>query len=519
MRPGESDGHTARAQLDSMLEGARPVPDNALGQPAHYRPPRSLVLRSPGIPDVRITLDPTRDYRIGRNSDENDLVLRNDETVSRRHGRLACDPNGVWLYADQRSANGTGVAGRAALTNPIALAQAPRLEPYAYRPMSAGDVLVFAKGRSSIELSEEVVRPEPADQVRWASAGGRALEKEIRKFARSSQTVFILGPSGAGKTFVAEQIHARSSRHAAPYVPINCAQLGSDVNRIHSELLGHTKGAFTGAIQHREGVLTAAHGGTVFLDEVESLTPEAQGFLLSVVEPARALRPMGASESSPPLKVDVRFISASKVALARSGLRRDLAERLSELNLILPTLEDRREDIPLLVELLLAEQRPGERPPRIDPEAVDFLAARDYPGQVRELGAALRMAANEARFRAEDDGLGSAKAVITRGDLEVYFDQRDRAHGRGHRASQTAMYRVADVDVLAVSPPIPRKRPVDLQRVDVEQALRAAGGNQTHAAGSLGISLNTLKAKMKAFGLRKDAFGQTSPPSRVRSKN
>jgi DNA-binding NtrC family response regulator len=301
-------------------------------------------------------------------------------------------------------------------------------------------------------------------------------------------------------------------------VPINCAQLGNDVNRIHSELLGHTKGAFTGALQGREGVLAAAHGGTVFLDEVESLSPEAQGFLLSVVEPARPLRPMGASESSPALKVDVRFISASKVPLNKSGLRRDLAERLSELNLILPTLEDRREDIPLLIEKLLAEQRPGERPTRIAAEAITFLAEHNYPGQVRELEAALRMAANEARFRAEDDGLGSAKAVISRDDLERYFEQRNRAHGRGPspRSSPTALYRVSDLEVVAASaPPPPRKRPGELQRADLEQALRASGGNQTHAAGSLGISLNTLKTKMKALGLRKEEFVQTALPRKA----
>lgn len=470
--------------------------EQVVSVPPDYRRPRSMRVHRRGEVAEVVPLDEDFEYRIGRSA-ENTVVIEGDETVSRVHGRLRCDASGVWRYADQRSSNGSQVLPRERFDRGDRRPE-DLVRPYEHVAVGVGDLILFAKGRSRIELSDELPKPDRAAPVRWASEAGKKLEASLTRAARYDTPVFLFGPSGAGKTFVARQIHARSKRSQKPFVVINCARLPRDVASLTSEFLGHVAGAFTGATQARTGNLVAAEGGTVFLDEIESLSSEGQGFLLDVVEPEGELRPLGAGPRSPRIDLDVRFISASKVPLGASHLRNDFCERLSGLSIEIPPLESRREDIRALTFRLLEEIRwPSGVRPSISKAALELLARRNYRGQIRELRDALTGAGNEALADAEDAGRKLADAVIGERELTAYFEGRNRAH---ERPEQTLMISREQVEAAL------RKRPVDITRDEVAQALRAAGGNQTHAAKALGMSLNTFKSKMRGFGLRRKDF-------------
>jgi len=482
-----------------------PFPRNAIGQPAHYRPPRSLRIHRPGEEVSVVALDPEYAYTIGRSA-QNILSFGGDDTVSRVHGQLSCDANGVWMYADQRSRNGSMVLPKDRYER-SEIHQEDLLAPYRHVAVGVGQVICLAKGRSRIELSEELPRTDRVEPPRWPSEDGRKLEAALGRAAKNEAPVFLLGRSGSGKTFVASQIHAHSRRAKRNFVPINCGRLPRDPTSLHSELLGHCKGAFTGALQARTGTLVEAHGGTVFLDEVESLPPEAQTFLLDIVEKGGPLRPLGVPPRSAPLSLDIRFISASKVPLSESGLRDDLCQRLSGVNIVIPVLEERREDIPLLAERLMAGTRwVGGVEPMLSHGAVKFLASRSYRGQIRELRDALQTAGHEALVDAEEAGLAPEKAVIHPGKLEAYFEGRDRVHQPRELTQMIARASLLGNPNETLGPfpsPFP-KRPRDVTRAELVAALRASGGNQTHAAEALGMALNTLKKRMRELGVDRE---------------
>lgn len=484
---GHRAGWVARAQSGLSAAGS-------------YRPPRSMrIHRVDGRSEI-VGLDAELDYRFGR-SPENTVSFEGDETVSRMHGLLSCDANGAWFYADQRSRNGSFVMSPEEFGRREFFVDR-LLRPYEHVRVAAGDLVLFAKGRSRVELLAEPARPEASARTRWASEAGRKLEAQLGRAARHDACVFLLGPSGAGKTYVAQQIHMSSKRRAATFLPLNCGRLPKDPTALHSELLGHVAGAFTGASSARLGALASAAGGTVFLDEVESLPPEGQAFLLDIVERSGPLRPLGASPRSQPLELDLRFISASKVPLEESGLRHDLAERLSAYAIAIPALEERREDLPVLVALLMKDLRwPGGAAPKVEREAMALLAERSYRGQIRELRDALGVVGQDALAAAEELGLAASKAAITRVALADYFEGRNLAHERRHKTLIIPAPRAA----APITTP-PRKRPEDLTRDELDVALRKVAGNQTHAADALGISVNTLKAKMRVFRLRREDY-------------
>ena len=213
----------------------------------------------------------------------------------------------------------------------------------------------------------------------------QAVFELAKTAARSNSTILVLGESGSGKEVLARAIHAESPRAEGPFVAVSCAALTESL--LESELFGHEKGAFTGAIARRKGKFEAAHGGTLFLDEVGDIGPKLQLDLLRVLEERRFHRVGG----NDPIEVDVRIIAATNRDLRKAAVegkfREDLFYRLNVIPVLIPPLRQRREDVPLLVENFV-ERLAVEMKKRIDgvsPEAMTALMAHDWPGNVREL--------------------------------------------------------------------------------------------------------------------------------------
>ncbi len=249
----------------------------------------------------------------------------------------------------------------------------------------------------------------------------QALFELAKTAARSNSTILVLGESGSGKEVLARAIHAESPRVDGPFVAVSCAALTETL--LESELFGHEKGAFTGAIARRKGKFEAAHGGTLFLDEVGDIGPKLQLDLLRVLEERRVQR-VGGNE---PIEVDVRIIAATNRDLRKAALegkfREDLFYRLNVIPVLIPPLRQRREDIPLLVESFV-ERLAVEMKKRIDgvsPDAMGALMAHDWPGNVRELRNVLERG-----------------AVVTTGTVIQLARPRAAGEERGHAARRDA---------------------------------------------------------------------------------
>jgi len=289
-----------------------------------------------------------------------------------------------------------------------------------------------------------------------------------RAAARSQSTVLVLGESGTGKEVLSRAIHLDSARGNKPFVAVSCAALPDSL--LESELFGHERGAFTGALTRRIGKFEAADGGTLFLDEIGDVSAKLQLDLLRVLEDRRFFR-VGGTEA---VSVDVRIIAATNRDLrkesAEGRFREDLFYRLNVVPIVLPPLRDRREDIPLLVERLL-EQLGAEQNRRIDgvsAEAMAALVSHDWPGNIRELRNVLERAIVVA-----------AGAVLQVGDL-----------GMPDRAS-------ADVDQVG---------PLSLEEVErrhIANVLRHTDGNVSQTARLLGIDRVTLYNKMRKYNLKR----------------
>jgi two-component system response regulator HydG len=212
-----------------------------------------------------------------------------------------------------------------------------------------------------------------------------ALRAYLPKVARSNATVLITGATGSGKERVAQAIHAVGPRAQRPFVPVNCAALPESL--VESELFGHERGAFTGAVSASRGLIGRADGGSLFLDEIGEMHPHAQAKLLRVLETKEVL-PIGASRATP---VDVRVIAATNQPLEErvtaAAFRKDLFYRLNIVRLDLPALKERREDIPVLLRHIIARlnARDGCSVGGPDPDLLRCLMAHDWPGNVREL--------------------------------------------------------------------------------------------------------------------------------------
>jgi transcriptional regulator with PAS, ATPase and Fis domain len=211
------------------------------------------------------------------------------------------------------------------------------------------------------------------------------IQQLIRKVAATEATILIMGESGTGKELVARAVHTLSSRADRPFIPVNCGAIPAEL--LESEMFGHERGAFTGAIGARAGMFQLANGGTIFLDEVGEMSGNLQVKLLRVLQD-KEVRPVGADRS---LKVDVRVIAASNKELAAEveagNFREDLFYRLQVIPIVMPPLRERRSDVPLLVRHFLDKHnhKRQARPARISEEAMVYLWEYDWPGNVREL--------------------------------------------------------------------------------------------------------------------------------------
>jgi two-component system response regulator HydG len=297
----------------------------------------------------------------------------------------------------------------------------------------------------------------------------------VETVAPTESTVLVQGESGTGKEVVARFIHDLSSRTEGPFLSINCGALPESL--LESELFGHVKGAFTGAVKDKTGLFTASAGGTFFLDEIGETTPATQVKLLRALQ-HREVIPVGSTEAVP---VDSRLIAATNRDLEddiKTGrFRSDLYYRLNVISIHLPPLRGRREDIPILAEHFLqriANQR-GEAPKRIDPAALEVLQEYQWPGNVRELENALE------------------RAVILSTGQVIALDVLPE------RVTQ----RKSEPLVAARTPVNPTLEAVE--RAYIMWVLQSEGGNKSRAAEVLGIDPSTLYRKLSRYGVEAEA--------------
>jgi two-component system, NtrC family, response regulator HydG len=341
---------------------------------------------------------------------------------------------------------------------------------YVAKPFSLEEIgLLLDKALEARRLRGEnrQLREELAGRYRFHSLLGSspAMQRVFalaRQAAPSDVNVLITGDSGTGKELVARALHFNSPRGARPFVPVNCAAVPAGL--LESELFGHVKGAFTGAVGSRRGLFREASGGTLFLDEIGDMAPELQAKLLRVIE-ERSVRPVGSDEA---VSLDVRLVAATNTDLAariREGrFREDLYYRLAVLPIHLPPLRERKEDIPLLAQHFLQRATAASRKPiqGFTPEAMAALLRHAWPGNVRELENAVE------------------RAVALTGGTQVSADALLLEAALTHQPPLT----------LARFPERPTLRALTDEYAAL--VLREAGGDKVRAAQILGVSKRTL---------------------------
>jgi two-component system response regulator HydG len=320
-------------------------------------------------------------------------------------------------------------------------------------------------------LKQEIQRRERTQVVKpiGVSKPFRDVMRMVETVAPTDSTVLIQGESGTGKEVIARYIHALSARAQAPFFSINCGALPEGI--LESELFGHVKGAFTGAVRDHQGLFAAAAGGSFFLDEIGETSPATQVKLLRVLQEREAI-PVGGTQ---PVPVDVRLIAATNRDLEDDmklgRFRSDLYYRLNVIALRLPLLRDRRDDIPLLADAFLrrmASER-GETPKAIGADVMEAILAYDWPGNVRELENALERA-----------------FTLTKGD--AIGAQALPARVTERRAPSLVADRPAANPSLDV-----------VERAYILWVLQREGGNKTRAAEVLGIDPSTLYRKLARY--------------------
>jgi two-component system response regulator AtoC len=330
----------------------------------------------------------------------------------------------------------------------------------------AAEVEVLRGEISSLVQTERIVGNSPAMQE---------VYKTVGKVAKSDATVLVTGESGTGKELVAEALHYNSNRRAGPLVKVSCAALPETL--LEAELFGHEKGSFTGAMTQRRGRFEMADKGTIFLDEIGEMSLQTQTKLLRVLQD-RKIERVG---SSIPIRVDLRVICATNKDLQKqveqTKFRDDLFYRLNVINIHMPPLRERKEDIPALVEHFLAKHRYSAtaQPAAISEEALRRLMEYDWPGNVRELENVVERAVVLSRGQ-----------IITSRELPFGEQEGDGEEHGNELPSERSFF---------------KKSVAQFEKDLIMKALRDAGGNRSKAAEMLGIYRRLLYAKIKEYGL------------------
>jgi DNA-binding NtrC family response regulator len=351
-------------------------------------------------------------------------------------------------------------------------------EDYIGKPFQLDELAITvekALERRSLRREVRELRAEVRERYNFTNIVGRSkpmqqLFEIIKRIAaRRDASALIIGSTGTGKELVARAIHYNSDRKSAPFVPIDCSAIPEAL--LESELFGHQKGAFTGAHETRRGLIEEAQGGTVFLDEINSLSQNLQVKLLRVLQ-ERVVRRVGGREST---SVDIRLVSASSQdledAVRRGEFRQDLFYRLNVVPVRLPDLKDRREDIPLLAQHFLQHfaQRQGDPPRRFSNEAMRILMGHSWPGNVRELENAVEHALTM--------GAGD---TLTPNDLPS-----------GVTAPERDVVEEALLDNASLE---------EIERRYILRMMEKMEGHQVKTAQALGIDRRTLYRRLRQYG-------------------
>jgi len=356
------------------------------------------------------------------------------------------------------------------------------------------DISVLRKlAQHALKLNQgdvPIEMPETASRLLGQSQAMSQLRATIAKVARSQAPVYILGESGTGKELVARTIHEQGARAHAPFVPINCGAIPSEL--MESEFFGHKKGSFTGASADKPGLFQAAHGGTLFLDEVAELPLPMQVKLLRAIQ-EKTIRPVGAANE---VSVDVRILSATHKDLAdlvqEGRFRHDLYYRLNVIELCVPPLRQRREDLPQLAHTVLARLAREQHVamPKLSEAALAALSGYSFPGNVRELENILERA-----------------LALAEGERICVEDLRLPQHTPIPVTATFAAPAIPPITAESHTPytlPISSDLPSSLEeaeRATIQKALEANRWNRTRTAAQLGITFRSLRYKLKKLGM------------------
>jgi two-component system response regulator PilR (NtrC family) len=447
-----------------------------------------------------------------------DLLVETAATVGEARERLA-ERRYALCFTDMRLPDGSGQEVIALIAaqypeTPVAMITAYGNVDAAVDALKAGafdfvskpvDISVLRRlVQTALKLSEEKRSEQVASGSKLIgdSVPMNELRATIAKVARSQAPVYIAGESGVGKELVARLIHELGPRSTAPFVPVNCGAIPSEL--MESEFFGHKRGSFTGAQADKDGLFHAAQGGTLFLDEVAELPMHMQVKLLRVIQ-EKAVRPIGARAE---IGVDVRILSATHKNLARlvelGSFRQDLFYRINVIELRVPPLRDRREDIPKLAGRVLERlgRDNGGAPARLEPDALKALLSYDFPGNVRELENVLErsvalcenntIGVEDLRLLPRERTAGAAAetwANTPTTSAPAYPEQRTPA-------------------LLTPEPPEDEGFPGDLaaavaetERAAIMKALEATRWNRTAAAKHLGLTLRQLRYRLEKLGI------------------
>jgi two-component system response regulator PilR (NtrC family) len=363
------------------------------------------------------------------------------------------------------------------------------------KPLDLGGLRRIVSTALKLSQASDTASTRTGTQLIGHASTMERLREMILRVSRSQAPVHISGESGTGKELVARMIHASGPRAEGPFVPVNCGAIPSEL--MESEFFGHKRGSFTGAVSDKVGLIPSAEGGTLFLDEVADLPLHMQVKLLRVIQ-EKSVRPIGEQREAP---IDVRILSATHKNLAdlvaQSKFREDLYYRINVIELRVPPLRERSEDIPELAEAILNRlaRRLGTTAPALTQPALELLRNFSFPGNVREL----------------ENVLERALALCNHGRIDV-GDLQLRAVPRAENAPQPSADAIAQMRASggtggaeSAAPAAARsalgEQLEDVERAAIIKALEAARYNKTAAAKALGMTFRALRYRIKKLGI------------------